>query len=1619
MENSDQMNQESRDSDGTRSSRVAGTDIIAVAYRPGGLPLLNEFFRHRPPDLKAAFLLIQEATGPKRSEADLVGALQKEGAHGLRVQVAREGDVPSEGVLLVVPQGVSARFDEGRLHLETHDLLTDDSPHLIDDLFCSLAAASPGRVVGVLLGTKGTDGLLGLNAIREQEGLTFANEETAEDKDEPPGFIQTEAVDFLLPAREILLEASRFLNREAQKGLPSTIEISSSELDRICHLLRAKTGIDFTNYRSGTILRRINKRILVSSAETVASYLGKLESSPEELDALYRDLLINVTCFFRDERSFRALENSVFPRLVEGHSHETPLRIWVPGCSTGEEAYSIAIALKEYLKKTGASIPLTIFATDIDDQALKIARDGQYTECSVASVPEHLLKEYFERVDCHYQIKKELREVCVFARQDVIHDPPFSNLDLVSCRNLLIYFNGSLQRRVLSIFHYALKPGRFLFLGSSESVPGEMKHFLPMDKPHRIFIRSQVPTKRLEISGRGPLWDRERTWRVNGSLPPLDPTKPRDIRSEVMEIIWSRLDWIRIIVNEQMTVLFSEGPVEKVLQLPSGPTNLNVLKMARSGLGLELRAAIHKAGESRAAVRRPGIQIMGAEDVTLVDLEVIPFRSEETGENLHILLLRESRLPQAVPSSEDYDRGTSEFRRLEQELVAAKEFLQSVIGQQDAVTEELRSANEEIVSRNEELQSANEELETTKEELQAGNEELTTLNEELISRNNELSQLNAAVRDSEERYRSLTQSATDAIITIDAEGGIIVWNRGAQTLFGYAEPEILGKNVLSLLPARHHAVHQAAMRRVARSDEKEVLGRTLEIEILRRDGTEVPVEISLSQWQLEKGAYFTAIIRDISERVWIRRLQLARLEISKMLMEARSIEEVIGNSLRILSQQLGFKASSFWQLDRASGQLRWSSMWPAPAGFYEAFARDIGESGFPRETGPSGGAWDRTSAWVRDLEKEERPERRHLYASLGLRASILFPIGAGEDFFGAIEVFLGTAARPEDNILAVLMEIGSYLNHFIRRKMAEENAHKLMLELEDRIEDRTRALRESEERHRFLAQASEVLASAVDYQITLQNVAQLCIPVVADWCVVDLFSRTGVVTRAAVAHASPQKIDYARQLSAKYPPDMNAKNGPVQVWRTGRSELMAEISPEMLERSGRDPEHLRILKDLGLKSYLCVPMVVNGQVIGALTLIYSDSGRTYTVEDLRLAEDLARRSALAVDRARLLDEAQSANRAKDEFLATLSHELRTPMNVVLGWVEILKQESDSETLKTALEMMERNSRIQVKLIEDLLDISRIISGKLPVELSTINVNSLIVAAARDMDMTVRNKGLSLNLSLEEEVFVLGDSVRLHQVFQNLLGNAVKFTPRGGRILVSLLRRDAVVQVRIQDSGEGIHPEFMNHIFESFRQEDGSLARRHGGLGLGLAIAKYLVEKHGGRIEVESEGKSKGSCFTVVLPVVSGQGKVSRDNLEGAGSPKVSSANRERLKGLRILAVDDSHDILELLQIKLRKWGAQVTGAASARLATQALAESTFDLIICDIGMPEKDGIEFMTELRQKTEAEGSRMPALALTAYARKEEVAKILASGFHMHLAKPAAEEHLLQAILNLAGRS
>jgi len=822
-------------------------------------------------------------------------------------------------------------------------------------------------------------------------------------------------------------------------------------------------------------------------------------------------------------------------------------------------------------------------------------------------------------------------------------------------------------------------------------------------------------------------------------------------------------------------------------------------------------------------------------------------------------------------------------------------------------------------------------------------------------------------------YRRLVDLAPDAIVVVDAAGSIVLANARTEEVFGYTREEMLGAAVEILIPVSLRDLHQRHREVYAQAPHIRPLG-ALELVARRKDGSQFPAEISLGPLHTARGLFVTAAVRDITRR--------------------KQAEEALKESREWLAAI--FQASRDGIIVEEDEHIAYANASFARLYGYDAAADLIGKHLSVVQATES-------NAWILDLSRRRLAGEPvpWLYEFKGRRKD-----GSLIDLEASVSLLRsGDTAR----IITVVRDISE-------RKRVEEERAKFVEEQAARHEAEA-----ARQRWAFLAEASAILGSSLDYETTLSTVARLAVPTLADWCSVDIVDEDGGIHSLAIAHRDAVKAEEAREFQRRYPASMRDPYGIADVIRTGRPVLQAAVPDELLASVAHDTRHLAALREAGIHSLMMVPLVARGRTLGAISLVSTDSKRRFQSTDLMFAEEVAGRAALAIDNARLYHEAREASRLKDEFLATLSHELRTPLNAMLGWARLLRAgELDAETVDKALESIERNTQAQSQLVSDILDVSRIITGKLHIDREPLDLAPVVDAALDAIHPAADAKSVALCASLDRSLRLTGDGDRLLQVVWNLLSNAVKFSRQGGRVDVQTRRVEGEIEIEVADNGVGIAPDFLPYVFDRFRQGDASTTRRHGGLGLGLAIVRHLVELHGGTVSARSGGPGRGACFIVRLPAAltaaaEAQPVPERGKKEADGLRRVLQS----LAGVRVLVVDDEEDTRELVKMALKQYGATVATAASVEEALGVFEEVGPAAIVADIGMPGEDGYSLIRRVRQLPAEQGGLVPAIALTAYARRQDRDQALAAGFNTHLTKPVEPSELAWAVVCLTRKS
>jgi signal transduction histidine kinase/integral membrane sensor domain MASE1 len=565
---------------------------------------------------------------------------------------------------------------------------------------------------------------------------------------------------------------------------------------------------------------------------------------------------------------------------------------------------------------------------------------------------------------------------------------------------------------------------------------------------------------------------------------------------------------------------------------------------------------------------------------------------------------------------------------------------------------------------------------------------------------------------------------------------------------------------------------------------------------------------------------------------------------------------------------------------------------------------------------------------------------------------------------------------------------------------------------QEALEQARTAAERSEQQASVLAEASALMAASIDYEATLQAVSRAAVPRLADWCVVDVIDPDGRIDRVAATAASPARQALLQEIHGQYPPTEGSPQPATAALRTRRPVFYREVDLTAVLGRAQDAQQAQIIAALDPRSVIAVPMLSGEALLGAITLAYAESDRRYDAADVATAEELARRAAVAVEHARLFRQAQDLNRAKDAFLATLSHELRTPLTPILGWTRLLRDQAiDEVSLRKGLEVIDRNVRLQTQLIDDLLDMSRILAGKIRLFPRPQQAAPILLGAVDTLRANAEAKSLPLETHLDAAVVLQADPERLQQVMTNLVSNAIKFTAEG-HVEVHLRETGGRGEILVRDTGEGVPPEFLPRMFRPFTQADGSTTRAHPGLGLGLAIVREIVERHGGSVSAESAGPGQGTTLRVLWPLATGRVVADRDRAPTPPEPPPS------LDGVRVLVVDDEEDARQFLATTLARSGAIIRGAPSMTEALRAMDAQAFDVLLSDIGMPEHDGYDLIREVRARPAERGGSLPAIAFTAYAQADDRARALEAGFQVHLSKPVDPGRLVSTVATLVRR-
>lgn len=1358
--------------------------IVGIGASNGGLEAFQEIFEHLPSRIDAAYVLLHHLDSP--GESDLAALLAR--TTTMPVRVAHDGEKIEGGRIYVIPSHVNLILEDSTL--KQLDRTTRSGPNLpIDLFFRSLAESQRDRAIAVVLSGTGNDGTEGVRAVRAADGWTIAQEpSTARSASMPTSAIDAGHIDFVMHCRDIgskVSEISAHLRDEAQRAEHSS-PFRSPEDSRALRSIEDMIGRPKNDTSTSTMKHlenRIERRMFVRSVATATEYARLLETDGDERRILGHNPSSDRSRFFRAETVLATIARRVAPEISANHTGTEPVRVWIPGCSRGESAYSLAIVLDEVVRASPGIHPgFKIFATDVSDAELDVARSGIFSSSIAESVPEERLSRYFEHSGNTYRIADRIRAGIVFARHDIAVDPPFLQLGLIDGRHLAFDRDSAAQRATIEKFHTALLPRGFLILGQSGPAPTTFADFEPSDGIYR---------KRSEESEKSPTATPRSTFLGPGNAKPngdrSEPVRDPDagVTAECRRVLTDLYLPASVLVDARLRVVRFFGDTEPYIRRSTSDADLDVRHLVRD----DLRSNLIDALERSDAIARGGPRTSYRKiDDRNVRITVIPIE-DSTGEASRHLVVFDGTptapMPHRVqkPHLRLDDRKDRRIARLEDDLVRVSESHQLILDARDLVREEMQTASEETICSNEELQRINEALEYAKFELERTNDDLTKLNTALVEQNREL--------------------------------------------------EAVGEDLLNLIA-----------------------------------GVDIPI-----------------------------------------LMLGRKLE--LKRSTRSAQSELGISPS------------------------------DVGKRFFDLET------------CLRDPSIESDAQSVFLALAVGDREIV---DGNGRFRNLKMRPFLTTAGTIDGVILS----------------MIDVDAMKRSVKEVESARDSADAIVETA-RSGFLILDTDL-----------------------------------VVGRANRSFYETFRLDPAQTIGRR-------------IGDVGQGEWKF---PELETRLGR------LVQEGGSFDGLVVagtfrelgPMtiVMNGRVL-------PDDPGSPGKRILLAIEDMNRSRAGEEAKAAILAEAAwnaelQASRMKDEFVATVSHELRGPLNAIAGWSHILGAPSlPPNVLAKGLAVIDRSIKSQTVMIDDLLDIARVVAGEMRLSPRIVDLSTIAVAVVENLADAATAKGITVDLALEPASSpIRGDPDRLQQIVWNILSNAVKFTPRGGHIDVSVRRSGDSIELRVVDTGIGIEPVFLGRIFERFRQADSSKRRRHGGLGIGLAIVRHLVLLHGGTVTAESDGIGHGTTILVTIPLCPPDSSHVREKSGSqrttSGSMEIADAEASTLRGIRVLLVDDDQDGREMQQAVLELYGANVVAVGSTNEAVAAFDNCLPDIVLSDLAMPERDGIDLVRTIRSRQSDAGGSIPAVALTAFASKNDRETSLAAGFNEHIPKPASPAALIRLLKELA---
>jgi two-component system CheB/CheR fusion protein len=1428
--------------------------VVGIGSSAGGLEALQKFFRAMPADSGLAFVIITHLD-PSR-ESHFAHVLARYTA--MPVEEVTYGTAVEPNKVYVIPPGKYLSLHNGVLRLS--DLGEPGAPAApripIDFFFRSLAEDCCERAIGIVLSGTGSEGALGLKQIHAEGGLTLVQApDTAGHGGMPRSAIATGAVDLVLPVEQMPPEVLRYARHPYvdgnQKGGEAEAEPGPDYLTAILALVHARTRRDFRRYKKNTIRRRVERRMGLHHIVQLGDYLNFLRQDPAEVKQLFQDLLIGVTSFFRDPESWDALARHFLTPLVAEHDNEeVPLRVWTPGCATGEEAYSAAIVLQEQLAQAQKTCGVQVFATDINENALEFARAGLYPISIAADVNPERLRRFFLKLDEHaYQVNKPVRESVAFAIQDLISDPPFSKLDLIICRNLLIYLEPDIQRRVISLFHFALRPGGGLFLGSSEGISRQEELFEPVIKKWHVY-RRVGPTQRGQLTF--PIAPVEEG--LGSTLrPPVVTRRPASFADITREALLAQYAPASVLVNKRYQVLYLHGPLSRYLQLPTGDPHLELMGMAHEELGTKLRAALHRAFREEQMVAVSGIRVKRNGDYHTVRVTIRPVKDVKEvkeGEGLYLVTFEdEVAMPPVAPVVESVPHDAEAIiRQLEYELKATREDLQSTIEEVETANEELKASNEEIMSINEELQSANEELETSKEELQSLNEELSTVNaqlqdkvEELEGTTNDLANLLGSTDiatiflDTDFAIKRFTPAATRLINLIPADVGRPLSDIATK----FIDAELLSdaRQVLDTLSPVQKEIEVTP---VAGTPSANALGLLVRWYIRRilpyrtQDNRIEGVVVT-----------FTDItpLKQAMEEVQVRaRQQAALANLGLWALAGKAPQELIGDVVQAAAATLKAEFIEVLRLQPDGQMLRLE----AGVGWREGTLGTTLPPGADTQEGFT--LQFRAPVLVADAAAEKRFARARHLAAHGVVAGVTVLIVGADHPYGVVGAYTSTGRLFTENDVYFLQALANVLSEALDRHGRDEVMKTLAATLEVRVEERTTLVR--------LLQDITVAANEADTVDAALLFALRRVCEFGGWSLAHVYevmvgeeTTDGAVTMVPTDQwysPSSKRYDLFRQVTAQTRYAVG-EGLPGEVFQTKTARWLRDLAlvPTLLRR--------RVAVEEGLHGAAAFPVLVGKEATHVLEFFSEQAGEPVPAM-LPVMMGVGTQLGRVVERQRLQAQLTEViwmeqSRLGRELHDTLGQELTGTALIAKSLEGRLTMQQSSEA-SVATQIV---SNLQVSLSK-VRDLAR------GLFITPSDVAGLPEALRQFAERMQAHHGIPCRFVCEGSPEVRDDSmaVQLYQIAKEALTNAVKHS-RATEILIQLgeaiptrsasegIPGSGGVRLEVRDNGVGM---------------PGNLEQAK---GMGVRIMRYRAALIGASLEIDAVANGGTVVVCAVRP----------------------------------------------------------------------------------------------------------------------------------------------------------